>query len=170
LGVIVTLEHVSMFGLFKSPQFRDAQLGALARSRGHWRGSLTLDGRARVPLALSGTRSAPDAQAVAVARDVTTQFGLWRPTIAQALFEHYGPYADALAAGALPPSSATCPSIPAPHQVWPHVSLVFVAVTPFDGVLTTELGYTTAWDEEHTLGARFQSGKFIELCGSVLPP
>jgi len=49
-------------------------------------------------------------------------------------------------------------------------SLVFVSVTPLDGVLTTELGYTTAWDEEHTLGVRFQSGKFIELCGSVLPP
>ena len=68
-----------MFGLFKSPQFRDLQLGALARSRGHWRGSLTLDGRASVPLALSGPRSAPDAQAVAVARDVTTQFALVAP-------------------------------------------------------------------------------------------
>ena len=159
-----------MFGLFKSPQFRDAQLGKLTRSRGHWRGSLTLDGRARVPLALSGTRSAPDAQAVAVAREVATQFGLWRPTIEKALFEHYSPYADTLAAGELPPASATFPSITAPHQVWPHVSLAFVSVTPLDGVLTTELGYTTAWDEEHTLGVRFQSGKFIELCGSVLPP
>jgi hypothetical protein len=35
---------------------------------------------------------------------------------------------------------------------------------------TSELGYTTDWDEEHTLGARFQTGKFIELCGSMLPP
>jgi hypothetical protein len=50
------------------------------------------------------------------------------------------------------------------------VSLVFVSVTPLSGLLTTELGYTTAWDDEHTLGARFQSGRFIELCGSVLPP
>jgi hypothetical protein len=159
-----------MFGLFKAPQFRDAQLGELAHSRGHWRGSLTLDGRARVPLALSGTRSEPSAQAVAVAREVATQFELWRPTIEKALFKHYGPYADALAAGALPLSSETFPSITAPHQVWPHVSLAFVSVTPLDSVLTTELGYTTAWDEEHTLGVRFQSGKFIELCGSVLPP
>src|SRR5262245_8642329 len=89
LGVIVTLEYRSMFGWFKSPQCRDAQLGALARSRGYWRGSLTLDGRVHVPLTLSGTRSAPDAQAVAVAREVTTQFSLWRPAIAQALFAHY---------------------------------------------------------------------------------
>jgi hypothetical protein len=159
-----------MFGLFKSPQFHDAQLGELARSRGYWRGSLTLAGRTSVPLALSGTRSEPDAHAVAVARDVATQFGMWRPTIEKALFEHYGPYADALAAGALPPASETFPSITAPHQVWPYVSLAFVSVTPLDGVLTTELGYTPAWDAEHTLGARFRSGKFIELCGSVLPP
>ena len=66
--------------------------------------------------------------------------------------------------------SATLPRIAAPGDVWSHVSLVFVSVTPLSGLLTTELGYTTAWDDEHTLGARFQSGRFIELCGSVLPP
>ena len=159
-----------MFGLLKSPPFRDAQLGTLARSRGQWRGSLTLEGRARVPLVLSGTRSAPDAQAVAVAREVTTRYGSWRPTIEKVLFEHYGPYAEALAAGELPPPSETFPSMTAPNQVWPYVSLAFIAVTPLDGVLTTELGYLTAWDDEHTLGVRFQSGKFIELCGSVLAP
>jgi hypothetical protein len=57
-----------------------------------------------------------------------------------------------------------------PGDVWSHVSLVFVSVTPLGGVLTTELGYSTAWDDEHTLGARFQSGRFIELCGSVSRP
>jgi len=98
------------------------------------------------------------------------QFASWRPAIEKALFEHYGPYAEALAAGELQPPSEAFPSIAAPNQVWPHVSLVFISVTPLDGVLTTELGYTTAWDEEHTLGARFHSGTFIELCGSVLPP
>jgi len=159
-----------MFGLFKSPQFRDPQLGELVRSCGHWRGSVTLEGRVRVPLVLSGTRSAPDAQAVAVARDGTTRYRSWRPTIEKALFEHYGPYADALAVREFPPPSETFPSIPAPHQVWPYVSLAFVAVTPLEGVLTAELGYITAWDEEHTLGVRFQSGKFMELCGSVLAP
>jgi uncharacterized protein DUF6985 len=170
LGSIVNPEHVSMFGLFKSPPFRDPQLGELVRSRGHWRGSLTLEGRARVPLALSGTRAAPDAQAMAVARAVATQFASWRPSIEQALFEHYSPYAEALAAGAFPPPRATFPRITAPSQVWLHVSLAFVSITPFAGVLMTELGYTTAWDEEHTLGVRFQSDKLIALCGSVFPP
>ena len=49
------------------------------------------------------------------------------------------------------------------------MALVFVSVTPLDGVLTVELGYSAAWDEEHTLGARFQANRFVELSGSVLP-
>ena len=159
-----------MFGLFKSPSFRDPQLGELVRSRGLWRGSLTVEAGVSAPLAVSGTRTEPDAQALAAARTVAHVFASWRPAIEQALFEHYGPYAEAVAAGGLPPPSDAFPGIAAPGQVWPHVSLVFVSVTPLSGVLTTELGYTTAWDEEHTLGARFESGKFIELCGSVLPP
>lgn len=159
-----------MFGLFSSPQFHDPQLGELARSRGHWRGSLTLEAAASVPLALSGTRTAPDSQALAMARELRTLFPSWRTAIQKALFDHYGPYAESLAAGELPPPREVFPRIASPNQVWPHVSLVFVSVAPLDGALTTEFGYTTGWDEEHTLGARFQSGNFIELCGSVLPP
>jgi hypothetical protein len=34
----------------------------------------------------------------------------------------------------------------------------------------TEVGCRVQWDEEHTLGARFQNGRIIELCGSVLEP
>ena len=105
-----------------------------------------------------------------MAREVPAQFASWRPSIEQALFEHYEPYAEALAAGEVPPESEAFPSIHAANQVWPHVSLVFVSVTPLDGNLTTEFGLTTGWDEEHTLGARFQSGQLLELCGSVLPP
>ena len=97
-------------------------------------------------------------------------FASWRPAIEQALFEHYEPYAEAIAGGELPSPSDALPQIAVPADVWSHVSLVFVSVTPLGGVLTTEFGYTTAWDEEHTLGARFQSGRFIELCGSVLRP
>src|SRR4249920_2116398 len=80
------------------------------------------------------------------------------------------PYAEAVTAGELPSPSEALPRIAAPGDVWSHVSLVFVSVTPLSGLLTTEFGYTTTWDDEHTLGARFQSGRFIELCGSVLPP
>ena len=117
----------------------------------------------------SGTRTEPDAQALAAAREVAQAFVAWRPAIEQALFEHYEPYAEAVSAGELPTSEAL-PRIAAPGEVWSHVSLVFVSVTPLGRLLTTELGYATAWDDEHTLGARFQSGKFIELCGSVLLP
>jgi hypothetical protein len=159
-----------MFGLFNSPPFRDPQLGELVRSRGHWRGQLALKPGTTVSLVLSGTRSEPNPQALAMARELQTQFTSWRPSIEQALFEHYEPYAEALAAGEVPPESEAFLNITAANQVWAHVSLVFVSVTPLDGTLTTEFGLTTGWDEEHTLGARFQSGKLLELCGSVLPP
>jgi Domain of unknown function (DUF6985) len=158
-----------LFGLFKSPPFHDPKLGELVRSRRLWRGSLTIEAGVSAPLTLSGTRIEPHAQALAAAHEVTQRFASWRPAIERALFEHYEPYAAMVTAGELPsPSEALLP-ITAPGDVWSHVSLVFVSVTPLSGLLTTELGYTTAWDDEHTLGARFQSG-FIELCGSVLPP
>lgn len=159
-----------VFGFFKSPRFRDPELGEFARSRGRWRGSLALGSGASVPLVVSGSRSQPDPRAVEAAREVPARLAAWRPAIEAALFAHYEPYAEALAAGELAESDATFARIAAPGGVWPHVSLEFVAVTPLDGVLTIELGYTTAWDEEHTLGARFQAGRLIELCGSVLPP
>jgi hypothetical protein len=43
-------------------------------------------------------------------------------------------------------------------------------VAPLDGILTIEIGYQVAWDEEHTLGARIRDGALLELCGSVLAP
>ena len=158
-----------MLSFFKSPPFRDPILGEFVRSRGHWRGKLELNGAA-VPLVLIGERSEPNAQALALARTIATNFLAWRPVIEVALFEHYQPYAEALAAGELPAPSHVVPNFSAPSEVWPHVTLVFASVTVLDRALTVELGFTTAWDEEHTLGARFQGGKFIELCGSVLPP
>jgi Domain of unknown function (DUF6985) len=159
-----------LFSIFKSSPFHDPELGELVRSRGLWRGSLTIEAGVTAPLALSGTRTEPNAQALTAARGVAQAFASWRPAVEQALFEHYEPYGEMVTAGELPSPSEALPRIAAPGDVWSHVSLVFVSVTPLSGLLTTELGYTTAWDEEHTLGARFQSGEFIELCGSVLPP
>jgi hypothetical protein len=37
------------------------------------------------------------------------------------------------------------------------------------GGVTTELAYAVAWDDDHMLGARFQSGNLVELCGSIVP-
>ncbi|MBE2257448.1 MAG: hypothetical protein H6942_01615 [Candidatus Accumulibacter sp.] len=159
-----------MFGFFASPPFHDPQLGELLRARGHWRGSITVSPYSTVPLVLVGARSEPDAQAVQVARQVATSFDRWRPIIEEALFEHYQPYAESLAAGELPAADGAVARLKVASEVWPQVSLIYVAVTPLDGVLTTELAYATSWDEEHTLGARFQADTFIELCGSVLPP
>ena len=97
-------------------------------------------------------------------------FRAWYQIIEDALFEHYAPYAEAVALGELPLDDEPRPSISTPHQVWVHVSFEFVSVTLLNGLLTTEIGLSVAWDQEHTLGARFQAGKFLELNGSVLPP
>ena len=81
---------------------------------------------------------------MAAAREVAQAFASWRPAIKQALFEHYEPYSEAVTAGELPLHSEVLSRIAAPGDVWSHVSLVFVSVTPLSGLLTTELGYTTA--------------------------
>ena len=159
-----------MFGLFKSPPFHDPELGELVRSRGLWRGSLTIEAGVTAPLTLSGTRIEPHAQALAAACEVPQRFASWRPVIEQALFEHYEPYAESLAMGEIEAVEEPMPRIALPAEVWAHVSLQYICVAPLGGSLTTELGYATAWDEEHTLGARFQGSTFIELCGSVLRP
>lgn len=158
-----------MFGLFKSASFSDSTLGELVRSRGLWRGTIHLDSGS-TPLALAGTRTAPDPAALAFAREVPSQFSVWRRAIETALFEHYEPCAELLATGGTPATDESLPRIALPAEVWQHVSLEYICVAPLGGSLTTELGYTTAWDEEHTLGARFQGSTFVELCGSVLRP
>ncbi len=157
-----------MFGLFESTPFRDPKLGELIRWRGFWRGSIQLES-GPAPLVLAGTRTEPDPIALAVANEVQARLAGWRATIEAAMFEHYEPYAEALAAGE-EVAGEGFPSISAPAGVWPHVSLQYIAVLPLSGHLTTELGYTTRWDEEHTLGARFKGDAFVELCGSVLAP
>ena len=91
-----------MFGLFKSPRFHDPKLGELVRSRGLWRGLLTVEAGVSTPLTLSGTRTEPHARALAAASEVAQAFASWRPAIEQALFEHYEPYAEAVTARELP--------------------------------------------------------------------
>jgi hypothetical protein len=157
-----------MFGLFKSAPFADPQLGEFRRSSGMWRGRLLL-GDARVPLVVSGSRAAPDPKALNVARSISSDFPSWRATIARALFEHYSPYAEAIAAGEAEPLQEL-PAIDGPAAVWPHTTADFVQVSPLSGQLTIEIGYRVGWDEEHTLGARLRDGQLVELCGSVLAP
>ena len=158
-----------MFGFFKSEAFTDPTLGALERSRGLWRGSMVL-GDGVVPLMTSGSRSAPDSNALAIARSLPANVETWRPIIERELFEHYSSYAESVAAGEDEAPESGLPTIHAASDVWPHVTTEYVSVTPLDGELTVEIAYRVAWDEEHTLGARFRGGKLLELCGSVLAP
>lgn len=158
-----------MFGLFKSAQFVDPELGELRRSRGLWRGSVELP-RAVVPLAVAGSRQAPDATALELARSAPHLIQDARPYIEAALFEHIQPYVEAMAAGELPPPAEALPNVTSASEVWPHISIQYVAITPINGRVVTEFGIAIPWDEEHTLGARFAGGTLIELCGSVLAP
>ena len=158
-----------MFGFLKSPPFTDPQLGDLHRKGGRWRGSLVL-GDTQVPLALSGSRGAPDGKALTIARSITSGFPSWREAVAAALFEHYSPYGEAVAAGDVEAPSGGLPRIDRPDDVWRYAHAKYVQVALLDGRLTIEIGYRVDWDEEHTLGARIRDAQLIELCGSVLAP
>ena len=156
-----------MFGLFKSPAYSDPQLGDLRRAGGLWRGSISL-GETPIPLALAGSRTAPDPDAIEIALSIRSGYPQWQTFIEQAMFEHYTPYATAVDAEEA--GETETPQIERTADVWQHIAVEFVQVTPLDGVLAIEIGYRVAWDDEHILGARLRDGKLIELNGSVLPP
>ena len=156
-----------MSGFFKSPTAEDPVLGILKRARGSWRCLLPLEGAQKVPLSLFGSNREPDPAALEAARQIAPAWSAWRLHIQQALFDHYTPYAEAAAEGETSEADVTMPTISGPEQVWAHVSLQSVAITKLGGAVTTELVYAAAWDDDHMLGARFQAGRFIELCGSV---
>lgn len=159
-----------MFGLFSSPSITDPDFGELKRSRGMWRGLIAFPESNPVQLIVAGTRSAPDSGLLNSVRFVPDQYRRWKAEIEKGLFEHFSPYADAVASGEMETSATLLPEISMPGDVWHHVRLEFVTVTWLEGTPAIEFGYHTAWDEEHTLGARFSDGRFIELCGSILRP
>jgi hypothetical protein len=160
-----------MFGLFKSEPLHLEGLGPFVRSRGLWRGTISLGSSSNVPLALHGSSKEPDVEAAAIARSLVTEFDSLRPSIERELFEHYQPHSEAVESGEQPsPTTEDFPRVNSAPEVWGHVSLDFACVTPFGNALVAELGYTTEWDEEHTLGARIQDGRLVELCGSILKP
>lgn len=156
-----------MFGLFKSRKISDTHFGELSRSCGFWRSTIKLGSCADVPLAVAGPKDGPDTSALAEAHQVVSLFPEWQPIIEQALFEHFEPYFEAIAAGEYPVSNLQ--NINSPKDVLTRAKLQFVAIGPIGGTMTTELGYEAEWDEEHLLGVRFQAGKFVELCGSTVP-
>jgi hypothetical protein len=152
-----------MFSLFKKPRVVDPVLGELLRSRGSWRGAISVEGGPSVLLVLPGTGAAPDARAISIVQHVDDDLPRWRADIAKELFDHLEPYAQEV-------DPARFGHIKSPEEVWPHVRLVHVAVSLDHDELTLELGYQADWDEEHTLGVFFCNGKLLHLNGSVGTP
>jgi hypothetical protein len=153
-----------MFGLFAPRQATDPSLGSLTRQRGLWRGTLVLLAQP-VPLAITGSRSAPDQEALAIARSAPALVLQQRDAIDAALLDHYGAYADADE-----PEAQPALQLLSAADTRQHLRLSYAAVTPLGGALTLEVGCHVAWDDEHMLGLRFNAGRLVELCGSVLPP
>jgi hypothetical protein len=149
----------------------DAQLGKLRFSFGFetcmWRGSIALSPSTKIPLAIVGNADGPAAEALSMAKELAGQLPSWKGEIETALFEHYEPYAEALASGELKHRGGPLPTIASPKDIWPLISWVGASILPVGGELATELHVTVPWDEEHTLGLLFSRGKLSALCGSV---
>jgi hypothetical protein len=116
-------------------------------------------------LALAGSREEPDPVALGLATELPDRFKSLMPNIQTGLFEHYAPYQEAVDAGE--ETGSLCPRVASPEAVWPHVTPAHVLVEPIEGVPTVEIAFRVAWDKEHTVGARFENWRFIELNGSV---
>ena len=156
-----------MFGLFKSEPFIDKTLGEFKRKGQHWIGSVEVSPRGVMELRLAGNRKAPDVSALSLARELPTQYSSQIAQIETALYEHFAPYADANAMGEIADLEEPFPNIGDAKQVWPYVYPSHISIEPMQGVPTVEIAYRVGWDDEHTLGARLQNWRFLELCGSV---
>jgi hypothetical protein len=152
----------------KAAPVEDPRLGRLERRHGTWRGTIALPGLGDVALRLGGGRGAPDSTNLVVARGIAAQYPAWRSLIEAALFEHYEVYRDAFAAG--DEELQDLPMLAGPGAVWAHVRPVHVLVEPISGAgnePVVEIAFGIDWDIEHTVGARLQGGRWMELCGSV---
>jgi len=158
-----------MFGLFRSRKFADANFGELFYEGGYWRCLTVLDPCGEVPLAIAGSNEGPDSLALAEAYQLRSRFPNWQAPVAKALFEHFEPYAEAFKDGDFPEFHENLLNIETATDALSRSMLRFVAISPISGIITTELGYETEWDEEHMLGVRFKGEKFFELCGSTVP-
>ena len=67
---------------------------------------------------------------------------------------------------------APFPEITSADGTGVYVTVVFVRIEPLltagQMANTVEIAYRVVWDEEHTLGARFDHGAFVGLNGSIL--
>ena len=156
-----------MFGLFRSEPVRDAQLGELRRSGGHWKGSLELAPCGTFRLSLAGSRKAPDSAALALAKELPGRFKALMPKIQGGLFDHHAPYKEAVDAGEQ--TGSPCPNIAGPEGVWTYVTPAHVLIEPIrlGDSPTVEIAFRVEWDVEHTVAAMYRDWQFVELNGSV---
>ncbi len=141
-----------MFG--RAKPFEDPHIGRLRRSRGAWRGSITLGAGVTVPLVVPGPGSEPDAGALALARTIPAEFERTRELVAAALAEHRAAALD----GAMADEADL------------EASPSSVAIVELDRALVIQVAYQVSWDDDHTLGACVRDGRLIELNGSILEP
>ncbi len=157
-----------MLGLFKSRPYDDATLGRLTRSWGMWRGTIDLDGKHTVPLAIAGSSAAPDESALDLARAVPALLTNLRPAIEHELFEHCTPYLEAIRGGEYPePERADILTITDAPGTWAFIEPKALTIKPVAGHLTAELALTSAWDEEHTFGIYIRDGRMVEFNVSI---
>ena len=123
-----------------------------------------------VPLIVGGTRKGPDQQALNLAVNLDRDLQSVDPQLKQAMFEHYEPYAAAFQEGELKLEGGAFPQAKSGAEALGLAEVEAVLVVELDGALATEVCYRVPWDEEHTLGARFRGGQWVELCGSTLVP
>lgn len=160
-----------MFGLFKKPLHQDPVLGTLQRASGSWKGTLKLTGGEEIAIRLAGGREAPDADCLALAHELAEKFPEIEPQISAGLFEHYEPYKEAFDDGQIAEGEEPFPLLANAEEILPHTAIDFIFIGPIQGSPgkgpIVELAYRVAWDEEHTVGVRFQDWQVFEVCGSV---
>ena len=157
-----------MLGWFTSHPFDDPVLGRLVRSRRLWRGSILLAGTA-IPLSLAGTRRAPDPDAIAAARALPATWAANREAVTRALVDYLDAYESAVADHVIAPCAGPDPVIAQASDVWRFVEIESASVTCFGDTLVAEVALRTSWDDEHTQGARFAGGRFVEFNASIAP-
>ena len=122
-----------MSGLFGSKTYDDPELGTLTRSWRHWKVSIQLPPHGDVAVRIAGSRSGPDADGLALARQLVARYPELMPAIEEELFEHYEPYGDESARSEAPGDAP--PRIDTASEVWPHVSIDEVLIGPLAGEL-----------------------------------
>ena len=146
-----------LFKFFSSALFESGVLGNFEKINGLWEGSISLMGNKKTPILIFGNRSGPDFYALESMVEVLNSWDEISNEIQNSLFEHYlrGPTWN--------------DSYPRIDRARLMASVVFeqILVEMRRGRLVIEISIRTAWDEEHTLGARLVNLKLEELCESI---